>query len=423
MRPAQELKPLPVTAAEHRASFFRQSGWLMVATVAGGVFMTAVHFLSKAIPEAEYSQFGVFLSVAMFIPALPLQMVLAQQTARALALHREHELSGLIRAAWLGTFLVWLLAAIVVLVFQGPIMAQWKISSPAALWLTLPVLLFTVWLPMFYGLLQGQQNFLWMGWSMMANGVGRLAAAACAVLVLHFYAPGMVTGILAGLTIALVIAIWPTRSLWLTPVQAFEWRSVLRQVIPLTLGFGAYQFLLTADTMFVKACFSGEASAFYVSAGTLSRASMWLVGPLAAVMFPKIVHAKARAEETDLVGLVLIGTLILAAGGATGLWVLGPWAVRFMFKPSYVEAASAMLPWYAWAVVPLAVANVLLNNLLARAHFKVVPALCILAVGYAIGLSCFHATPVAVIKTLGICNSLLLAICAWYTWGGGKAEG
>ena len=101
---AETVEPAPVTAAAHRASFFRQSGWLMFATVAGGMFMTAVHFLSNAMPEGEYGQFVAFLSVAMFIPAMPLQMVLAQQTARALALHREHELSGLIRAAWLGTF-------------------------------------------------------------------------------------------------------------------------------------------------------------------------------------------------------------------------------------------------------------------------------------------------------------------------------
>jgi O-antigen/teichoic acid export membrane protein len=415
--PAEPVQTPPVTAAAHRASFFRQSGWLMFATVAGGLFMTAMHFLSKAIPESEYGQFGVFLSVAMFIPAMPLQMVMAQQTARSIALHREHELSGLIRAAWLATFVIWLVAAAVVLLFQGPIMAQWKITSPAALWLTLPVLLFTVWLPMFYGVLQGQQNFLWLGWSMMANGVGRMGIAAVAVLALHYYAPGMVMGMLAGLAFALVIAIWPTRSLWLPSPQSFEWRTLMRQVIPLTFGFAAYQFMLTADTMFVKAYFSGAQSAYYVSAGTLARASMWLVGPLAVVMFPKIVHAKAKAEKSDLMGVVLLGTVILAAGGATGLWVLGPWVVRFMFKPSYVQAASVLLPWYAWAVVPLSVANVLLNNLLARSLFKVVPALCVLGGVYALALTQFHDTPVMIIKTLCVCNVLLLAVCAYYTWG------
>ena len=411
-----------MTATAHHASFFRQSGWLMIATVAGGLFMTAVLFLSRAMPAAEYGQYVAFLSVAMFIPAMPLQMVLAQQTARSLALHRKHELSGLIRAAWLGTFVIWLVVAGVVLLFQNSIMAQWNIANPAALWLTLPVLLFTVWLPMFSGVLQGQQNFLWLGWSQMSQGMGRLAIATFAVLVLHYYAPGMVLGILGGLTLALVIAVWPTRSLWLSSPQSFEWRGLLHQIIPLTLGFGAYQFLLTADTMLVRGCFSGNDSGYYGSAGTLARASMWLVGPLATVMFPKIVHAKAKAEKSDLMGVVLIGTVILAGGGATGLSVLGPWVVNIVFGPNYVAADSVLLPWYAWAVVPLAVANVLLNNLLARGLFKVVPALCVLAVGYALALSRFHATPVMVIKTLGIGNLLLLVVCAWYTWGCKKAK-
>src|SRR5664279_1371864 len=175
--------------------------------------------------------------------------------------------------------------------------------------------------------------------------------------------------------------------------------------------------------MLIRGCFSADDSAFYGSAGTFARASMWLVGPLAAVMFPKIVHAKARAEKSDLMGLVLLGTVILAAGGAIGLWVLGPWVVPFMFKPSYVQPAAVLLPWYAWAVVPLAVANVLLSNLLARSLFKVVPALCVLVGVYVFALTRFHDTPVMVIQTLGVCNVLLLAVCAWYTWGVKQSKG
>jgi peptidoglycan biosynthesis protein MviN/MurJ (putative lipid II flippase) len=91
--------------------------------------------------------------------------------------------------------------------------------------------------------------------------------------------------------------------------------------------------------------------------------------------------------------------------------------------PSYVQVASTILPWYAFAMVPLGVANVLLNNLLARSSFKVVPALCVLAVGFAFAMSRFHDGTtglvglVKVLQTVGVCNLLLLAICAWYTWG------
>jgi O-antigen/teichoic acid export membrane protein len=419
---AEQVQSAPVTADSHRASFFRQSGWLMIATVAGGLCMTGVHFLSKRLSLDSYGEFGVFLIVAMFIQALPFQIVLAQQTAQALALGRGKELSGLIRATWMGTSIVWLVAAALVLAFQGSIMAHFKITDPMALWLALPTLLFTAWVPMFLGVLQGQQNFLWMGWSMMSNGVGRIVFALVAVLVLQWHASGMVAGMLGGLVFSLVLAIWPTRSLWLAPALPFDWRALMRQVVGLGLGFAAYNFLFTADTLLVKWYFTPAIAAFYLSAGTLARAAMWLVGPLASVMFPKLVHAKARAEKTDLLGLVLLGTLVLSAGAAVGLWVLGFLPVKIMYPPEYLKPVISLLPWYAAALVPLSVGNVLLNNLLAHGHFKVVPALCIVALGYGIALTQFHQTPVMVIQVMGLADLALTAVCAWYTWGGGKSR-
>jgi len=415
--PAENVAQPLMTASGQRASYFRQSSWIMFATITGGLFMTAMHFLSKALPLGSYGEFGVFLVVAMYIQQLPFQIVMAQQTAHSLALGRGHELSGLIRAVWAGTFAVWLVGVLVVWLFQGSILSHLKISEPTALWLALPMLLFTAWMPMFLGVLQGQQNFLWMGWSMMANGVGRLGVALFAVLVLHCHTSGMVAGMLGGLAASVALAVWPTRSLWLTSAVSFTWRPVLLQIIPLAMGFAVFNFLFTADTLLVKWYFPPATAAFYLSAGTLARASMWLVGPLAAVMFPKLVHAKAKSEKTDLLGVVFLGTLIFSAGGATGLWVLGPWVVKFMFTPDYVQAATTLLPWYAWAVVPLALANVLLNHLLAHSLFKVVPALGVLGLAYGLALTQFHATPIMVIKVMGMGNCLLLAICAWYTWG------
>jgi hypothetical protein len=65
--------------------------------------------------------------------------------------------------------------------------------------------------------------------------------------------------------------------------------------------------------------------------------------------------------------------------------------------------------------VPLALANALVNNLLARADFRVVPVLVILAVGYAVALTQFHSSLVTVLQTLGIFNLLLFAACGWFT--------
>jgi len=390
---------------------------MMFATVAGGVMMWGVHFLSKKIPEAEYATLVTLLAATMVIPAMPLQMVFAQQTASAVAAGRERQLAGMIRMAWAGTFLLWLLAIVVVLFFQQDIVARWQIANPAAIWAALVVALGCLWTPMFGGLLQGEQNFLWLGWTSILAGVGRLGAAAFIVLVLHGWAAGIMTGAIVGLAVTLGVAVWQTRHLWTGPRAPFDWRKLLGQIIPLMAGFGAFQFLFSADTMFVKAYFTPEETAFYGAAGVQSRAVVWLVGPLAAVMFPKIVHSAARSEKTDLLAVTLVSTGVLAGGGALGLWLVGPWMVRLVYKPSYVALATQILPWYAGAMVPLSLVNVLVNNLLARSQFRVVPWLLAFAGGYAFALTRFHGSLVAVLQTLAAFCLMAFGVCAWFTWG------
>ena len=421
---AKTAAPSPTAdAAHHRAAFFRQSGWLMIATVAGGAFMYGVHVLTKSknITEGVYGEFGVYLALVMCVPQGPLQMMLAQQTARGLATGREREVSGIFRLVALGTFGLWLAAGLVMLACQGTILEHWKITSPVGLWVTIPALLFQMWLPLFQGILQGQQNFLWLGWSQLSNGILRLSVAATAVLLLAGQAPGMMTGVLAGLVFATAVAVWHSRSLWRLTPKAFDWRQLGREVVPLLIGFSVIQFLFTSDTMFVKNYFTKVQTDAYLSAGTLCRALMWVVGPLVTVMFPRVIHSSAKQEKTDLVGLVLLGTAILSIGGALGLVVLGPFVVKLVYTPAYVAIAAPILPWYAAAMVPLALANVLLNNLLARSAFKIVLFLCVMIPVYILGLMRFHDSLAMVLQVMGVCNLLILAASAWFTWGPGKA--
>ncbi len=222
-----------------------------------------------------------------------------------------------------------------------------------------------------------------------------------------------------GVVVGTAFGAWHTRKLWLISPQPFDRRSFLQQIIPLVLGFLGFQILFTADTILVKGYFDKGTVDFYVCAGTLSRALTWLVIPLATVMFPRMVHSAARAEKTNLMGLVLIGTAVLSVVGALGLSLVGPYVVRLAFSEAYMKVVKSILPWYAAAMVPLALANVLLNDLLARPASKLVPALCIvvLSLVYLFALTRFHESLVMVLQTMGVCNLALLAICAWFTWG------
>jgi len=413
---ATKIAPTPATE-KHHITFFRQSGWLMLATMAGGALMWGVHFLSKKIPATEYGTLITLFSVVTLIPTMPLQMVFVQQAARALATSRERQLTGMIRAAWLGTFSFWLIASSVTLFFQKQIAADWHLSNPLALWMLLLVILFSLWTPMFSGVMQGQQNFLWLGWSILFGAASRLGLAVFIVFILNGNATGIMAGVFIGVLATSVIGIWQTQSLWRGKAEPFDGRLLLRQIIPLILGFAATQFLFSADTTFVNAYFGAERTAPYGAAGTLSRALLWVVLPLVGVMFPKIVHSTAKSEKTNLLKIVLAGTAVLTTGGVLGLWLLGPWVIRFVYPPEYVSETLAVLPWYAGAMVPLALANVLVNDLLARGKFQIVPFLVLLAMFYGLALTQYHTSVIMVLQTLGVFNLLLFGVCAWFTWG------
>jgi len=418
---SENSKMIPTIDHKPHAAFFRQSGWLMMANIIAGMMAWSVHLLAKKISLAEYSIFGTMLMVTACIPTLPLQMVFAQQTAGTLATNRARQLAKMIRLGWLLTFILWVIATLVVLVFQNHIMARWELTSSTTLWVTLAAVLMNLWMPLFTGVLQGRQDFFWLGWASIANGIGRIVFAALIVLAFHGGATGMISGSFAGLGSWAAISIWRSRDLWLAKPELFDGCGLFKQVAPLMLGFGACQFLFTTDTMFAKAFFSGEEMASYVAAGTLSRALLWLVLPLAAVMFPKIVHATAKSEKSNLLGIVLLGTAILAICGAAGLCILGPFMVKLIYTPAYVAMTTKLLPWYAGAMIPLALANVLVNDLMARGCFKVVLPVVLLVVAYGFTLPfMLHKFPghmEVALQTLGAFNLLLLGVCAWFSWG------
>jgi O-antigen/teichoic acid export membrane protein len=407
------------TAAQ-RAAFFRQSGWMMLSTIIGGILMWSVHLLSKKIPAAEYGTLITLFAVVNMIPTLPLQMVFTQQTARALASGGEAQLSGLIRRFWLGILLLWMAGAAVVWVFHQGIATGWHLANPAALPLVLLAILLSLWWPVLAGVMQGRQNFLWLGWCTILNAAARIGPAVLIVFVWHGWATGIMVAVALGLLVATGIGVWQTQTFWRTASAPFDRSLVLGQVVPLMLGFAATQFLFSADTAYVNHYFGSEKTAPYGAAGTLSRALLWLVLPLAGVMFPKIVHSTVTSQKTSLVGIALLVTGVLAALGFLGLWLLGPWLVPLVFPPSYTRETLAVLPWYAGAMIPLALGNVLVNDLLARGRFKIVPALVLLAAAYGLVLARFHASPAQILQLLGAFNLLLLAVCAAFVRWTGK---
>jgi O-antigen/teichoic acid export membrane protein len=223
--------------------------------------------------------------------------------------------------------------------------------------------------------------------------------------------------------ISLAVGLWHTRRVWLGPSTRFEWRSWLGRVLPLTLGLGASQFMMSADQIVVQSIFDKDITAFYGAAGMIGRALVAFTAPLMAVMFPKIARSAARAEKTSVLAQALGATALLGGAAALGCTILPELPLRLVYDKRFL-AIAPLVPWFAWCMLPLTLANVLIGSLLARARYEAVPWLLLVAAGYGMTLLYLPRFVAAgqprafamVVQTLGGFSLLLLAVAAWFAW-------
>jgi len=188
--------------------------------------------------------------------------------------------------------------------------------------------------------------------------------------------------------------------------------------------------MCNADVIYVQTLFPKDRSFFYTPAAMIGLALVTFTTPMAAVMFPKIVQSAARTEKTDALRHALAATALLVAVTAIACTLLPQLPLRIIYfrSPVYWQSAP-LVPWFAWSLLPLILANVLISNLLARARYQVVPWAVLVAAGYATALFLLREQVLhfgaddflggfkVVIGTLGGFSVLLLIVAVLCTFG------
>ena len=290
------------------------------------------------------------------------------------------------------SFALWILVACLVALFHKPIFAFYKMEQAWPLVITMVAGLLHLWLPVYMGVLQGAQKFSWLGWTLLANGGGRLGVAILLVILMGGSAQSVMLGVLAGVAMATSMAYSAARPyLGKSEQISVEWNSWLRGALPLALAPVVFQMMMSADLIFFRDLMSKSDSSYYGLAGTLGRGLVMLLGPLAGVMFPKLVRSHREGRGNSLLLSTLFGTLAL--GGVVFLFFLGmslawptlldtmrgmngtgmtdSWAQKLLAKEHGLTAVMDLVPWFAAAMLFLSCSNVLLSNLLAYKRYRV----------------------------------------------------
>jgi O-antigen/teichoic acid export membrane protein len=389
--------------------------------------MMLAHPVAKKMGD-DYASFVSLLRVLiiMGIPFAALQTVFARQAAAAIDETHEQQLIATTRALLLATFTVWFFSAIVMIAFARPLSSALQITNRAGLYFTVAVMLIGLWVPIFKGLLQGRHQFTGLGWLQITDGVGRCAAMAIIILLLRGHAAGAMCAVLVGQLASVIVGGSLSREIWMTrPKVKFDWRGWFSGAIPLSFGLGTTILMSSIDLLFLQSLFPKAQTTLYSGAMLTGYAIVQFVAPVALVMFARVARSVARREGSDSLGMTLLWTAVFGFASAIGCTLLPKLPLRVMyFANPEMWAAAPLVPWFAWALLPLTVANVLVQNILAQARFKAVPWLMLVPAiyGAALFLQAPHLVEMApfaafvrVIATMGLSSTLLCLMGAYFS--------
>ena len=378
--------------ATGKNSFFRQSAWMIGATLAAGTAMMLVHpLVSKRLGDAAFAEFKALMSTFYVISAASggLWTLFGQQSAAAITPEQIRNVAATARrvCGWMAA--LWLVLAVGLWWWQSTLVQLWKLSNPAALWATWGLGLVSLMVSVFRGMLQGRQQFLELGWMSIFDGCGRLVAVWVVVTLLGGLAAGVMTAAVVGTLAALILGLFGVRHWLLLPGGEVQWGPWLRGFIPLAASAAALQLMQQYDQIFWQALIpkseidTWKLGSRYLPAQTIGFALTQFVVPLAMVMMPRLSRSAATGEKSDALKMGLLSTAILVglAAIAATLFPALPLQVMFFNKPENWTAAP-LVPWFAWAMAMFAIGGVFLSDLFARRQFTPIWGVVVLCAGY-----------------------------------------
>jgi O-antigen/teichoic acid export membrane protein len=405
-------------AGRDESGLLRHGSLLMAGTLVGAVCNAGFHMVvgrEQVLPNAEYGSLVAMLGIILVAstPMLALQNTLAHFTSKLLQDGRREEVMDLF-LHWVQLFAAVSLALVAgAVVFRAPLAAFWGGVDPRLIVLTFAVLAATLWMSLFYGLMQGVQSFGWLAFAPQAWGATRLALGAAFTLLISATALAAVAAQGVGVAVVLALGLWAVARLRLprAAVAARRPRGTYRYLGAAFFCLGGFAMLMNLDTAMAKHYFDAETAGLVAKAATIARTAVFLPVPIATALFPKVT---TTGELTDaswrLLGraLAFAGLLITGAVAICLVFPQLPWTILYGRWPAEVAApAAALTRAMALAMAPLALAYLLLNFEMAQRRFAWCLALVPAGLAYVAGVAGFHDHPLQIAAVLGTLNLIV----------------
>ncbi len=305
---------------------------------------------SRLLSPASYGDLTalIALSVIAAVPTGAAQTIVAERTAVLLANGEHDRARYMIRHAVAHVCTIALLFGLLYVAcipLIKPLLGLQAIGPAIAL---APLLTFSLFLPVAYGVLQGMERFIALGAVMLVVAGSRVLFGVPWTLA-GGGAGGPLFGQAVGCLLAMGTTVYLLRRYLLRRGTGAARTGLRRRPDRRTLAAGgafiAFALISNLDVLLAKLLLSAHAAGEYAALATIEKIVLFLPAAVAVVMVPSA--AKARHAGGSAGRVLRIASLLVAA---TTLLVAVPAALaphlllRLMFGPKYVNAAPGVLP-------------------------------------------------------------------------------
>lgn len=409
----------PPRSIRDESGLVHHGALLMAGTLLGSMCNAGFHMaVGRTLPPAEYGSLVAMLGIilAATTPMLAVQNTLAHYASKLILEGRRDDLPGLFRH-WALRFAV--LSAAVgagAVVFRQPLSVFWGGVEPALIVCTFGVLAGSLWIYLFYGLLQGVQAFAWLAFVPQAWGGVRLALGWGLTVWVSATALAALSAQGAGVLAVAVLSLWAMRRMRLPDARrAFRRTSGTYRYLGSSLVcLAGYAMLMNLDTALAKRYFDAETAGLFAKAATIARTAVFLPVPIATALFPKVTSAGEMTEASwRLLGraLLLAGGILAAVAAGCCLLPQLPWTILYgRWAPEEAAMAVALTRAMVLAMTPLALVYLLLNFEMAQRRFRWAYGLVPCSLGYVAWVALRHDTPLRIPFALGMCSLAALVL-------------
>jgi len=395
------------------SSLFKHSSIIFIGIMVANFFAYILQiYLGRALGPIDYGVFGSLMALLLIL-SVPIN-VIGNVITRFVSIFRANGFYGKINSFMFSSIkklLSYGIIGFVLISLLSPFIASYlNIDSNLPIILVGLTVLFSLFVPIVRGILQGLQKFNALSLNINLESIIRLILAFILVGVLGFTSNGAILSYGLAYLFAFLLAFIPLKFLFGKEDKKIDIEEIYHYAYPVLISTIFLVVLINIPTIFVKHYFSSLEAGYWNATLTISRLVQYISIAFSGVMFATVSEKFAKGESTKkLLNESLLYVFVICSLVVIPLILFPEFVIQTLFGNEYIPGAY-LLKWFSLVFLFYSINYLFVNYELALKRFRFIYYLGLFVLLEIILIFLLHQSLINIIYILFAVNLLFLLI-------------